>query len=65
MTTSGTFTAPASGTYKVTCIGGGGARGHGKGDTSAAYGGGKGGTTSFGSYLSAEGGDGGGCGSAA
>jgi hypothetical protein len=55
ITTSGTWTAPTSGYYRVTCIGGGGAGG------SNGFRGGYGGrTTSFGSHLSAIGGGGGG-----
>jgi hypothetical protein len=55
ITTSGTWTAPTSGHYRVTCIGGGGA-----GGSEGPRGGQGGGTTSFGSYLSAIGGGGGG-----
>ncbi len=64
ITTSGSWTAPTSGYYKVTCIGGGGAGGNG---SYTGYGGGagtRGGTSSFGTYLSAQGGhSGGGAGS--
>lgn len=57
LTTSGTWTAPVTGWYKVTCIGGGGAGGNG--GITGTYGGlsgTQGGTTSFGSLVSANGG---------
>lgn len=65
ITTSGTWTAPVTGWYKVTCIGGGGGGGAGGlgGDNIAGNGGGQGGTTSFGSAVTAVGGSGGGGGS--
>ena len=62
LTTSGTYTAPCSGWYRVMCIGGGGAGGSGGG--SAINGGGQGGTTTF-KGIAAIGGSGGGKGYAA
>lgn len=59
ITTSKNWTAPTSGYYKVTCIGGGGAGGNGGSASLGGGGGGKGGTTSF-STISAVGGHGGG-----
>jgi len=62
LTTSGTWTAPVTGWYKVTCIGGGGGGGAGAPGgaiSKAGQGGGQGGTTSFGS-ITATGGSGGG-----
>ena len=63
LTTSGTWTAPITGWYKVTAIGGGGAGGKGGNVLVGGLGGGQGGTTSFGSLVSATGGSGGGGGS--
>lgn len=54
LTTSGTYIAPVTGWYKITCIGGGGA-----GGSNGNRGGQGGGTTSFGGYCSAIGGGGG------
>lgn len=60
LTASTTYTAPNAGVYKVTVIGGGGAGGNGGYAYEAGVGGKQGGTTSFGSLLSAIGGSGGG-----
>ena len=65
ITQSGTFTAPVSGTYRITCIGGGGGGGGGgKWQKRGGYGGKQGGSTSFGALLTAIGGSGGGGGGA-
>jgi hypothetical protein len=60
ITTSGTWTAPTSGYYKVTCIGGGGAGGNGGNASYGGLSGTRGGTSSFGNQLSAVGGHSGG-----
>lgn len=60
VTTSGTYSAPVTGWYRITAIGGGGAGGHGASASKGGLGGGQGGTTSFGSIASASGGSGGG-----
>ena len=66
ITTSGTWTAPITGVYRVTCIGGGGAGGNGGNTGQGGKAGTQGGTTSFGGYVSAAGGhSGGGGGSSA
>jgi hypothetical protein len=60
-TSSGSWSAPKTGVYRVTCIGGGGGGGRGGRNTSyGGSGGSAGGTTSFGSYCLAYGGGGGG-----
>lgn len=60
LTTSGTWTASVTGWHKVTCIGGGGSGGSGGYVNNAGKGGLQGGSTSFGSILTAIGGSGGG-----
>lgn len=61
LTTSQSWAAPVDGWYRVTAIGGGGAGGsYTRANANAGCGGLGGGTTSFGSYISAEGGGGGG-----
>jgi len=57
ITTSGTYTAPVTGWYHITCIGGGGAGGNGGHNyTYGGLSGTQGGTSSFGVYCSAVGG---------
>lgn len=63
-TTSQSFTAPATGPYKVTCIGGGGGGGRGGSNSYGGSGGASGGATSFGSFVTGPGGGGGGGGGA-
>jgi hypothetical protein len=61
ITVSGPYVAPVSGTYKITCIGGGGGGGAGgAGHRKGGRGGSQGGQTSFGQLLTALGGSGGG-----
>lgn len=65
LTADGTYTVPHSGWYKIICIGGGGAGGSNSGMNVptagyVGYGGNQGGSTIFGTYISAIGGSGGG-----
>ena len=64
ITTSGTYTAPVTGWYHITCIGGGGAGGNGGDNTNGGLSGTQGGTSSFGLVCSAAGGHSGAGGSA-
>lgn len=56
ITTSGTYTAPVTGWYHITCIGGGGAGGNGGTASYGGLSGTQGGTSSFGTVCSASGG---------
>lgn len=60
LTTSGTYTVPVTGWYRLVCVGGGGAGGNGGNGGKGGLSGTQGGTTSFGNLLSAAGGHSGG-----